>query len=63
MARRIVRNAVLGLLLLVSFAVHAQQYDFKTDARVVAFADVHGAYTDWVRFLQQLRVIGARCGE
>lgn len=38
----------------------ASQYDIKAPARVVAFADVHGAYDDWVALLQQVGVVDAQ---
>lgn len=32
-------------------------YDIQTDAKVIAFADVHGAFDDWVSLLQELQII------
>ncbi len=48
---------ILALLLTVSAA--AGDYDIRTSARVVAFADVHGAYRDWTALLQEVGVIDA----
>lgn len=35
----------------------AAPYEFDTDSRVVAFADVHGAFDDWTALLRQLGVV------
>ncbi len=35
----------------------ASPFEFNTPERVVAFADVHGAYDDWTAMLQELGVI------
>lgn len=52
------RAIVLSLsLLLCSLAVPAAAYEVTTPERVVAFADVHGAYDDWVALLQELGVV------
>ncbi|MEP0202443.1 MAG: metallophosphoesterase [Halioglobus sp.] len=45
------------LLTLAGTASAASQYDIKAPGRVVAFADVHGAYDDWVALLQQVGVV------
>ncbi|MFT5711057.1 MAG: hypothetical protein ACI8QT_001759 [Halioglobus sp.] len=37
----------------------ANPYEFSTPERVVAFADVHGAYDDWTAMLKELGVIDA----
>lgn len=41
-------------------AAHTADYDIKTDSRVVAFGDVHGAYDDWIQLLQEVGVIDAQ---
>jgi hypothetical protein len=51
------RLTVLCLLTLVSFAVNAAPYQFDTESRVVAFADVHGAYDDFTALLREVEVI------
>jgi hypothetical protein len=55
-------NVVLFVCLLtvVGTAGAASQYDIKAPGRVVAFADVHGAYDDWVALLQQVGVVDAQ---
>ncbi|WP_157976463.1 metallophosphoesterase [Parahaliea mediterranea] len=51
-------TALLGLAgLLAATAQAAPDYTFETDSRVVAFADVHGAYDDWTRLLREVQVI------
>jgi len=35
----------------------ANPYEFDTSERVVAFADVHGAYEDWIAMLKELNII------
>ncbi len=40
--------------------LHAADYEFNTNSRVVAFGDVHGAYDDWVALLRETGVIDAR---
>jgi len=53
------RTLLLVLLLsLNAFAIEAPQ-EVDTDARVVVFADVHGAYPELVELLQEVRVIDA----
>ena len=42
---------------LVSLAPTAMAYEVQTSARVVAFADVHGAYDDWVALLKEVGVV------
>ncbi len=41
-------------------AIAASPYDIKTSERVVAFADVHGAFDDWVALLRELGVVNAQ---
>ncbi|QFU74894.1 hypothetical protein EY643_04145 [Halioglobus maricola] len=50
---------LLCVLLALCFALTARaaDYEVRTDARVVAFADVHGAFDDWVTLLQEVDVI------
>ena len=48
--------AVTMLFSLVTLA-QAAAVDVKTSSRVVAFADVHGAYDDWVALLRELKVL------
>jgi calcineurin-like phosphoesterase family protein len=45
--------------MLLTASAAAGDYDIKTAARVVAFADVHGAYKDWTTLLQEVGVIDA----
>jgi hypothetical protein len=45
--------------MLLTASAAAGDYDIKTPARVVAFADVHGAYKDWTTLLQEVGVIDA----
>jgi hypothetical protein len=45
--------------MLLTASAAAGDYDIKTSARVVAFADVHGAYKDWTTLLQEVGVIDA----
>lgn len=47
----------LLLFLSLSFGAPAADYDVRTDSRVVAFGDVHGAYDDWVAMLRELGVV------
>ena len=49
---------IFGLGVLVSTG--AQAYEVDTRARVVAFGDVHGAFTDWTALLRELGVIDAK---
>ena len=47
-------------LLLSSFVYltsPAGAYEVQTSSRVVAFADVHGAYDDWVSLLREVGVV------
>lgn len=44
---------VLGVL----WAPAGTAYEIDTDARVVAFADVHGAFADWTALLRELELI------
>ena len=46
---------MLGLGILLS--ANTSAYEVDTRARVVAFGDVHGAYTDWTALLRELGVI------
>jgi len=50
------RLLVVSLFFYASF-VSAANYQFDTDARVVAFADVHGAYNNLVALLEEVNVI------
>jgi hypothetical protein len=45
------------ILLFCASLAGAADYQFDTDKRVVAFADVHGAYEDLVALLQEVEVI------
>lgn len=47
------------LVLLLTTGAKAADYEIKTSARVVAFGDVHGAYTDWTAMLQELGIVDA----
>jgi hypothetical protein len=47
------------LFLLLTTGAKAADYEIKTSARVVAFGDVHGAYTDWTTMLQELGIVDA----
>ncbi len=53
---------LLALTFIFALACGSQAADLevKTSSRVVAFADVHGAYEDWVTLLQELEVIDAQ---
>jgi hypothetical protein len=53
------RFCTLLLALLLAASAAAGDYDIRTSARVVAFADVHGAYRDWTTLLQEVGVIDA----
>jgi len=53
------RFCTLIIALLLTASAAAGDYDIKTSARVVAFADVHGAYRDWTTMLQEVGVIDA----
>jgi Calcineurin-like phosphoesterase len=50
---------LIAVTMLFSLATLAQAtaVDVKTSSRVVAFADVHGAYDDWVALLRELKVV------
>ncbi len=48
------------LLLVLSVPVFASPYEFDTAERVVAFADVHGAFDDWTALLIELNVIDSK---
>lgn len=45
------------LLSLFTVALPVSAYEVKTGSKVVAFADVHGAYDDWVALLQEVGVV------
>jgi hypothetical protein len=47
----------LLLFLSLSCGAPAADYDVRTESRVVAFGDVHGAYDDWVAMLRELGVV------
>ncbi|PLW70040.1 metallophosphoesterase [Pseudohalioglobus lutimaris] len=52
------RTAIVVLLsTLLSLAMPVAAYEVTTAARVVAFADVHGAYDDWVALLREVGVV------
>ena len=52
------RTIISLLFFLHTFlALPAFAYEVSTSARVVAFADVHGAYDDWVALLQEVGVV------
>jgi hypothetical protein len=53
------RLGTLILALVLATSAAGADYDIKTSARVVAFADVHGAYKDWTALLQEVGVIDA----
>jgi hypothetical protein len=47
-------RTVITVLLFSFFTVvlPVSAYEVKTTSKVIAFADVHGAYDDWVSLLQ-----------
>jgi Calcineurin-like phosphoesterase/HipA-like kinase len=51
------RFFALLLTLVLSAGTLGANYDISTPARVVAFGDVHGAFTDWSSLLRELGVI------
>jgi len=52
------RICCFALAFALSMAAHsASPYEFDTPERVVAFADVHGAFDDWTAMLKELNVI------
>ena len=53
------RICILTLLLCLPLGGAANAYEIDTSSRVVAFADVHGAYTDWTALLRELGVVDA----
>ena len=55
----ITRIFTLTVTLLLTVNAAAGDYEIDTSARVVAFADVHGAYTDWTTLLGELGVVDA----
>lgn len=52
---RTIFNLVFSTLICFPIWLHA--YEVDTSSRVVAFADVHGAYDDWVELLQEVGVV------
>ena len=52
--------SVFALLLVMTASAAFANYNIETTARVVAFADVHGAYEDWTALLQELDVVDAQ---
>ena len=56
----LMRFNVVFLALVLSAGALADNYDIKTSARVVAFGDVHGAWEDWTRLLQEVGVVDAK---
>lgn len=52
-------SRLLLSFLVVCLPLTAQAYEVSTSSRVVAFADVHGAYDDWVALLQEVGVVDA----
>ena len=52
---RIAITILLSSCFWLAFPLNA--YEVKTSSRVVAFADVHGAYDDWVSLLQEVGVV------
>ncbi len=56
--RRTIRIFTLSLVTLFAMGAYASPaLEIETSSRVVAFADVHGAFDDWVSLLQELGVI------
>jgi hypothetical protein len=56
--RLLVRNFLLVVLICTVQATQAAStFDIKTNSRVVAFGDVHGAFADWSSMLQEVGVI------
>ncbi len=52
------RISCFALAFTLSMAAYsASPYEFDTPERVVAFADVHGAFDDWTAMLKELNVI------
>lgn len=51
------RIFTLLLALFLTVGVAAAEYEIDTSSRVVAFADVHGAFDDWTTLLQELGVV------
>lgn len=54
------RISTIALAMFLSVGAVAGNYDIKTSSRVVAFADVHGAFDDWTSMLQELGVVDAQ---
>jgi hypothetical protein len=52
-------RTVITVLLFSFFTVvlPVSAYEVKTTSKVIAFADVHGAYDDWVSLLQEVGVV------
>ena len=57
--RTINRLCTFIFALVMTVTANAAGYDVNTTSRVVAFGDVHGAYTDWTALLQELGVVDA----
>lgn len=53
----VIRLCILVFALALSGGAAAGEFEIDTDERVVAFADVHGAYDDWVALLQEVGVL------
>ena len=51
---------IFALLLAMTASFTFADYSIETSSRVVAFADVHGAYDDWTTLLQELGVVDAQ---
>jgi hypothetical protein len=51
---------IFALLLAMTASFAFADYSIETSSRVVAFADVHGAYDDWTTLLQELGVVDAQ---
>ena len=55
--QKAIRISALILTALFALSVQAAPTEIKTSSRVVAFADVHGAYEDWVALLKELGIV------
>jgi hypothetical protein len=56
--KRLIRICLVFLVCSVNYAaVAADPFDIRAPGRVVAFADVHGAYEDWVALLREIGVV------
>lgn len=56
---RAIRTCPLVLAFLFALAAQASPYEIRTSERVVAFADVHGAFDDWTAMLRELGIVDA----